>query len=63
MFSDQMRTPTLLLNSEDDLVCLSENIRDDIVRCVSSENEKYFIEQTPIMFVVTLLDLTPELCF
>ena len=35
LFSDQLRTPILLINSEDDIVCLAENIRDDIVRYVS----------------------------
>ena len=28
----QVRVPTLLVNSEDDLVCLAENIREDVVR-------------------------------
>ena len=28
----QVRTPILFINSEDDIVCLAENIREDIVR-------------------------------
>ena len=28
----QIKTPLLLVNSEDDIVCLAENIREDLVR-------------------------------
>ena len=28
----QIQTPLLLINSEDDIVCLAENIREDLVR-------------------------------
>ena len=43
----QMKTPLLLINSEDDIVCLAENIREDIIRSVELKiGLKYCIKQS-----------------
>ena len=50
-----MARPTLIVNAEDDMVCLAENIREDIVAALPGAVLLRYVD----LFI--LLDFLPEL--